>query len=48
VAQFAAGYRGTVLITDEALADAMYRLWWKRLTDFWQLDFHYDPPRSFL
>ncbi|HZM74567.1 MAG TPA: phosphotransferase [Candidatus Limnocylindrales bacterium] len=42
VAQFTAGYRDTLPISDEALADAVYRLWWKRLTDFWQLDFHYN------
>lgn len=41
VAQFAGGYRCVVPISADELADAVHRLWWKRLTDFWQLDFHY-------
>jgi hypothetical protein len=24
-----------------ALVDGARRLWWKRMTDFWQLEFHY-------
>ncbi|WP_218034762.1 phosphotransferase [Acrocarpospora corrugata] len=42
VVTFAAGYRSQVRIADEDLVDAVERLWWKRLTDFWQLQWHYD------
>ncbi|GII78438.1 hypothetical protein Sru01_34200 [Sphaerisporangium rufum] len=42
ISAFVAGYRSIVTITDEALADAVRRLWWKRMTDFWQLQWHYD------
>lgn len=42
VAAFAAGYRSAVPVSDEDLADAIQRLWWKRMTDFWQLQWHYD------
>ncbi|MFI6496646.1 phosphotransferase [Nonomuraea typhae] len=42
VAAFTAGYRGVVTLGDEDLADAIDRLWWKRMTDFWQLQWHYD------
>ncbi|MFI6457470.1 phosphotransferase [Streptosporangium amethystogenes] len=42
VAAFTAGYRSVVPITGEDLADAVDRLWWKRMTDFWQLQLHYD------
>ncbi|WP_218041374.1 phosphotransferase [Acrocarpospora macrocephala] len=42
VAAFTAGYRSQVAIADEDLVDAVERLWWKRLTDFWQLQWHYD------
>ncbi|MEU8269879.1 phosphotransferase [Sphaerisporangium sp. NPDC049002] len=42
VAAFTAGYRSHVTIADEDLVDAVERLWWKRLTDFWQLQWHYD------
>lgn len=42
VAAFAAGYRGVVPIAQTDLADAAARLWWKRMTDFWQLQWHYD------
>jgi Ser/Thr protein kinase RdoA (MazF antagonist) len=42
VAAFTAGYRGVVTLGDEDLADAVDRLWWKRMTDFWQLQWHYD------
>jgi homoserine kinase type II len=41
-ATFVAGYRGVVDLTDEELGDAVERLWWKRLTDFWPLQWHYD------
>lgn len=39
---FVAGYRSVVPIPAPALADAVERLWWKRMSDYWQLDFHYD------
>ncbi|MFI6443478.1 homoserine kinase [Kitasatospora sp. NPDC050543] len=39
---FVAGYRSVVPIPVLALADAVQRLWWKRMSDYWQLDFHYD------
>lgn len=42
VAAFVAGYRSVVPIADAALLDAEERLWWKRMTDFWQLQWHYD------
>ena len=42
VAVFVAGYRTIVPIDDAALADGVHRLWWKRVSDFWHLDFHYD------
>ena len=39
---FVAGYRSVVPISVPALADAVERLWWKRMSDYWQLDFHYN------
>jgi len=39
---FVAGYRSVVAISVSALADAVERLWWKRMSDYWQLVFHYD------
>ncbi|MFE3198508.1 phosphotransferase [Embleya sp. NPDC059237] len=42
VAAFVAGYRSVVPIGVAELADAVERLWWKRMCDFWQLVFHYD------
>lgn len=42
VAAFVGGYRAVVSLEDEDLADAADRLWWKRMSDFWQLQFHYD------
>lgn len=42
VAAFVAGYRSERDLAEEDLADAVERLWWKRLTDYWQLQFHYD------
>ncbi|MFG2916401.1 homoserine kinase [Kitasatospora sp. NPDC048298] len=41
-AAFVAGYRSVVPIPVSALADAVERLWWKRMSDYWQLVFHYD------
>lgn len=42
VAAFVSGYRSVVEIADVDLADAAERLWWKRMSDFWQLQWHYD------
>lgn len=42
VAAFASGYRTIIPISTDDLADGVHRLWWKRLTDFWHLDYHYD------
>ncbi|WP_211264061.1 phosphotransferase [Streptosporangium amethystogenes] len=42
VSAFTAGYRSVVSIADEDLEDGVERLWWKRMTDFWQLQWHYD------
>jgi homoserine kinase type II len=39
---FVSGYRSVVPIPVTALADAVERLWWKRMSDYWQLVFHYD------
>lgn len=41
-AQFVAGYRSVMPISITALADAVERLWWKRMSDCWHLVFHYD------
>ena len=41
-AAFVAGYRSVVPIPVSAVADAVERLWWKRMSDYWQLVFHYD------
>jgi Ser/Thr protein kinase RdoA (MazF antagonist) len=42
VSAFTDGYRRQVPLTDDDLADAVDRLWWKRMCDFWHLEFHYD------
>ncbi|MHC0433814.1 phosphotransferase [Streptomyces sp. O3] len=42
VSAFVSGYRSVVPLESSALADGARRLWWKRMTDFWQLEFHYD------
>ncbi|WP_433890378.1 phosphotransferase [Streptomyces sp. CA-111067] len=42
VAAFVSGYRSVVPVSDADLADAAERLWWKRMSDFWQLQWHYD------
>ncbi|WP_449345353.1 phosphotransferase, partial [Streptomyces narbonensis] len=39
---FVAGYRSVIPLEAAALVDGARRLWWKRMTDFWQLEFHYD------
>ncbi|WP_245790658.1 phosphotransferase [Streptomyces monashensis] len=42
VSAFVGGYRSVVPLEPSALVDGVRRLWWKRVTDFWQLEFHYD------
>ncbi|MFI8514044.1 phosphotransferase [Streptomyces sp. NPDC085460] len=42
VSAFVRGYRSVVPLEPDELLDAARRLWWKRMTDFWQLEFHYD------
>ncbi|MGW1431859.1 phosphotransferase [Streptomyces sp. NPDC002431] len=42
VAAFVGGYRSEAPLEDSALLDGVRQLWWKRMTDFWQLEFHYD------
>ncbi|MEW1615841.1 MULTISPECIES: phosphotransferase [unclassified Streptomyces] len=42
VSAFMTGYRSVIPLEPAALVDAARRLWWKRMTDFWQLEFHYD------
>lgn len=42
VAALVSGYRAIVPIDDATLADGVHRLWWKRMSDFWHLVFHYD------
>lgn len=39
---FAAGYRSRRKLSDEALADAVHRLWWERVCDTWQLRRRYE------
>lgn len=42
LAAFAGGYRAATGAAGADLAAAADRLWWKRLTDSWQMVFHYD------
>jgi aminoglycoside phosphotransferase (APT) family kinase protein len=42
VSAFVRGYRSVISLDRAALVDGARRLWWKRMTDFWQLEFHYD------
>ncbi|MEU6765522.1 phosphotransferase [Streptomyces sp. NPDC046853] len=42
IAAFCSGYRSAIDLSEADLADAVKRLWWKRLTDFWQLEFYLD------
>ncbi|MFJ9817677.1 phosphotransferase [Streptomyces sp. NPDC101151] len=42
VSTFVRGYRSVMPLEPDELLDAARRLWWKRMTDFWQLEFHYD------
>lgn len=41
IAVFSAAYRRVVPVAREALADAVGRLWWKRLTDVWPVELRY-------
>ncbi|MGP4029679.1 phosphotransferase [Actinomadura sp. 3N407] len=42
VAAFVTGYRTVCVLPRADLADAVERLWWKRLSDYWIFEFHYD------
>ncbi|MEV6940781.1 phosphotransferase [Streptomyces sp. NPDC051172] len=42
VSAFVGGYRSVMPLEAIALLDGARRLWWKRMTDFWQLEFHYN------
>ncbi|SDI48277.1 homoserine kinase type II [Sinosporangium album] len=42
VAAFVAGYRSVTPLSRADLADAVERLWWKRMSDYWIFEFHYD------
>lgn len=42
VRAFVAGYRSRRNLSDEALADAVHRLWWERVCDTWQLRRRYE------
>ncbi|MGW1642183.1 phosphotransferase [Streptomyces lavendulae] len=42
ISAFVSGYRSVVDLPTADLADGVNRLWWKRLTDFWQLEFFLD------
>ncbi|MGH3391177.1 MAG: phosphotransferase [Actinomadura sp.] len=42
VAAFVSGYRTVMPLPRADLADAVERLWWKRMSDYWIFEFHYD------
>jgi homoserine kinase type II len=42
VAAFIAGYRSVIELMPADLDDGFHRLWWKRMSDFWHLVYHYD------
>jgi homoserine kinase type II len=42
VAAFVSGYRSLRPLPRADLADAVDRLWWKRMSDYWIFEFHYD------
>jgi Ser/Thr protein kinase RdoA (MazF antagonist) len=42
VAAFVTGYRSLRPLSRADLADAVERLWWKRMSDYWIFEFHYD------
>ncbi len=41
VSAFTAAYRTVLPLDEAALADAVSRLWWKRITDVWPAEFRY-------
>ena len=42
VAAFVGGYRMGAALSDQQVADAVHRLWWDRVCDFWQLRRRYE------
>jgi Ser/Thr protein kinase RdoA (MazF antagonist) len=42
VTAFTCGYREVMPLADADLSDALHRLWWERLCDFWHLEWHYE------
>ncbi len=42
VAVFVGGYRSVKPLSRADLADAVDRLWWKRMSDYWIFEFRYD------
>jgi Ser/Thr protein kinase RdoA (MazF antagonist) len=42
VIAFIEGYRCVIPIADGDLIDGFHRLWWTRMSNFWQLVYHYD------
>ncbi|GAA2398659.1 phosphotransferase [Actinomadura vinacea] len=42
VAAFVGGYRSVLPLSRTDLADEVDRLWWKRMSDYWIFEFHYD------
>jgi Ser/Thr protein kinase RdoA (MazF antagonist) len=42
IAAFTAGYRAEVPLSRAESDDAVQRMWWKRMTDLWILEFRYD------
>ncbi len=42
VAAFVTGYRAVKPLPRDDLVEAVDRLWWKRMSDFWMFEFHYD------
>ncbi|MFD8560559.1 phosphotransferase enzyme family protein [Streptosporangium canum] len=41
-AAFVAAYRAVVPVGDEQVVAAVRRLWWERVCDLWQLNWHYE------
>lgn len=41
-AAFVAAYRAIVPVSDEQVLHAVRRLWWERVCDLWQLNWHYE------
>jgi hypothetical protein len=42
VAAYVSGYRSLRSLPRADLADAVERLWWKRMSGYWIFEFHYD------